>query len=138
MENRAQSATTPEVQPAVRSGMRRALERWTESDSERDAEQLQEASKQAGATPAALCGCGQKVSVSGRLVSVSYTPRCESPSLTAELFDGSDTITVVWLGRRRMGGIATGRTLTVVGRLAMWDGRKVMYNPNYEVEPYAS
>ena len=53
--------------------------------------------------------------------------------LEAELFDGSGSVTLVWLGRRRIPGIEPGRTLTARGRFAAFDGKRVIYNPWYEL-----
>ena len=55
-------------------------------------------------------------------------------TLEAELFDGSEGITLVWLGRRRIPGIEPGRTVRASGRIAVRDGRKVLYNPYYELQ----
>ena len=76
---------------------------------------------------------GKVVTVTGRLKSVVYTPRETVPTLEAELFDGSGSVTLVWLGRRRIPGIEPGRTLSAHGRFASFDGRQVIYNPRYEL-----
>ena len=47
---------------------------------------------------------GSEARVTGRLRSVTYTPRETVPTLAAELFDGSAAIELVWLGRRRIAG----------------------------------
>jgi len=120
------------------SGVRRLFRRLVASDSELDAEDLQRASARVGATPVYECQRGKLVAVSGRLTSVVYTPRTNVPTLEAELFDGSGTVTLVWLGRRRIAGIEPGRSLTAEGRLAVRDDRKVIYNPRYTLEPTAS
>jgi hypothetical protein len=117
--------------------MRRMFRRLVASDSELHAEELQEASARAGATPVVECPRGRKVTITGRLTSVVYTPRTNLPTLEAELFDGSGTVTLVWLGRRRIPGIEPGRSLTADGRLAVRDDRKVIYNPRYTLEPTA-
>ena len=77
---------------------------------------------------------GQLVSVTGRLRTVVYTPRTNLPTLEAELYDGSDLVTLVWLGRRHIAGIEPGRALTARGRIALREDRKVIYNPHYELE----
>jgi hypothetical protein len=43
-------------------------------------------------------------------------------------------VTLVFLGRRSIAGIEPGRQLTARGRIAIRDGRKVIYNPYYELE----
>ncbi len=116
------------------STLRRFLQRLTASEEELDAADLQRESTECGAVPADQCHRGQLVAVSGRLRTVAYTPRTNLPTLEADLYDGSDVVTLVWLGRRQIIGIEPGRQLTVRGRVALRDGRKVMYNPFYELE----
>jgi hypothetical protein len=53
--------------------------------------------------------------------------------LQAELFDGSASIDLVWLGRRRVAGIEPGRTIMARGRVGVHDGRLAIYNPWYEL-----
>ncbi len=117
-----------------RTGLRRFLDRLTATDSELDARQLQRESAKCGAVPAGQCMRGQVVSVSGRLRTVAYTPRTNLPTLEADLWDGSDVVTLIFLGRRSIAGIEPGRQLTARGRIAIRDDRKVIYNPHYELE----
>jgi len=116
------------------SGLRRFFERLTASEAELDAEELQRDVAKSGAVPAGDCRRGQLVSVSGRLKTVAYTPRTNLPTLEADLYDGSDVVTLVFLGRRSIAGIEPGRQLTARGRIAIRDDRKVIYNPFYELE----
>lgn len=119
------------------SGVRGLLRRMLASERELDAEDLQEASVRVGAEAVCDCPRGKLVTVSGRLTSVTYTPRTNTPTLEAELFDGTGTVTLVWLGRRRIAGIEPGRSLRADGRLAIRDERKVIFNPSYTLEPTA-
>jgi hypothetical protein len=116
------------------SRFRRFLRRLTASEAELDAEELQRSTAESGCTPVCDAKRGQLVSISGRLRTVVYTPRTNLPTLEAELWDGSDVLTLVWLGRRHIAGIEPGRQLAVRGRIAMRDDRKVIYNPYYELE----
>jgi hypothetical protein len=116
------------------SPLRRLLRRFMASDADLDAEQLQRDAARSGCTPVAEVQRGQLVSVTGRLRTVVYTPRTNLPTLEAELFDGSDLVTLVWLGRRHIAGIEPGRTMTARGRIAIREDRKVIYNPYYELE----
>jgi hypothetical protein len=117
------------------SPFRKFFRRLTASEAELDAEELQRSTTESGCTPACDVKRGQLVSVSGRLRTVVYTPRTNLPTLEADLYDGSDVVTLVWLGRRHIAGIEPGRQLTARGRLAIRDNRKVIYNPYYELEP---
>jgi hypothetical protein len=117
------------------SPLRKFLRRLVASEAELDAEELQRSATESGCTPACDVRRGEMVSVSGRLRTVVYTPRTNLPTLEADLYDGSDVVTLVWLGRRHIAGIEPGRALTARGRLAVRDGRKVIFNPYYELDP---
>jgi hypothetical protein len=117
-----------------RSSLRRFLQRLAATEDELDAELLQLESAKSGCVLAGQCRRGQLVAVSGRLRTVVYTPRTNLPTLEADLYDGSDTVTLVWLGRRHIAGIEPGRQVTARGRVAVRDDRKVIYNPYYELE----
>ncbi|MFC8848376.1 MULTISPECIES: OB-fold nucleic acid binding domain-containing protein [unclassified Micromonospora] len=118
-----------------RVSFRRLLHRLTASEAEIEAQELRRESAESGGVPARQCARGQVVSVNGRLRTVVYTPRTNLPTLEADLYDGSDVVTLVWLGRRHIAGIEPGRHLTARGRVAVRDDRKVIYNPYYELEP---
>ena len=53
--------------------------------------------------------------------------------LQAELGGGTDRITIIWLGRNRIAGIEPGRVLAVEGMVTQQGGRRIMYNPRYEL-----
>jgi hypothetical protein len=129
-EGDTQAMTTDERSSSVR----RFLKRLTASDAELEAEELQRDSELSGCILADKVKRGQLVSISGRLRTVVYTPRTNLPTLEADLYDGSDVVTLVWLGRRHIAGIEPGRQLTARGRIAIRDDRKVIYNPYYELE----
>ena len=93
----------------------RSLHRLTADDHSIDAEELRADAVSAGCEPVSSCRKGAVVTVTGRLKSVVYTPRETVPTLEAELFDGSGSVTLVWLGRRRIPGIEPGRTVTARG-----------------------
>lgn len=128
----SRSATDPALdQP---SPLKRLIRRLTASEAELDAEELQRGVAEAGCVPLRGTERGDLVSISGRLRTVVYMPRTNLPTLEAGLYDGSELVTLVWLGRRRIAGIEPGRQLTARGRIAMRDGRRVIYNPYYELE----
>lgn len=115
--------------------LRRYFRQLVASEAELDAEELQRDSAEGGCTLAGTVRRGQFVAVSGRLRTVAYTPRTNLPTLEADLYDGTDVVTLVWLGRRRIAGIEPGRVITARGRVAIREDRKVIYNPSYELEP---
>jgi hypothetical protein len=116
------------------SSIRRIFRRLTATEAELDAEELQRGAAASGCTLTRACSRGQMASVSGRLRTVVYTPRTNLPTLEADLYDGSDVVTLVFLGRRHIPGIEPGRQMTVKGRIAMRGDRKVIFNPQYELE----
>lgn len=75
----------------------------------------------------------ERVRLRGTLRTVTLSPRGGAPALEAELFDGTGTITVIWLGRRRIAGIGPGSSVQVEGRIGVQDKKRVMYNPRYEL-----
>ena len=121
------------TETSTRGWLARTLQRLTADDQAVDAEELRADSVSAGCEPLSDCRRGKVVTVTGRLKSVVYTPRETLPTLEAELFDGSGSVSLVWLGRRRIAGIEPGRTLTARGRFAAFDGKRVIYNPWYEL-----
>jgi hypothetical protein len=64
---------------------------------------------------------------------VELSPKDSAATLEAELFDGTDDVILIWVGRREIAGIEPGRKIKVRGRMAIRNGRKVLYNPHYEL-----
>lgn len=112
----------------------RMVRKLTSDVAELDAADLSATVDAEGAQRASECRAGQEVTVYGRLRSVELSPSHEVATLEAELFDGTDGVTLVWLGRRKIPGIEPGRTIKVHGRMAERDGHKVLYNPYYELQ----
>jgi hypothetical protein len=113
----------------------RLVRRLTASPQQLEAERLRTSAARAGCVLAADCARGQEATISGRLRTVVYTSRTNLPTLEAELYDGSGSVTLVWLGRRRIAGIEPGRELTVRGRVAIRDDRAIIFNPYYQLSP---
>jgi hypothetical protein len=107
------------------------LRRLARTRQDLDAEELRAGIHEHGATPVAGCVAGEPATVAGMLRSVTVRPRSGVPALEAELFDGTGTLTLVWLGRRRIAGVAPGRWLRAEGRLTVHDGRPAIFNPRY-------
>ncbi len=131
------SASTPSPVSRARaaSGLRGLWNKLTAPVEEQDAAGLLDTTAEMGAVPASQCCDRQRVTVHGSVRSVRMLPRAGSPSLEAELFDGSGTVLLVWLGRRRIHGIECGRTLSASGLVSINGDRRVMYNPRYELDP---
>jgi hypothetical protein len=117
-----------------KSRLRASISRWANQDRE-EARELRKDTQKAGLVSIAEAADRERVVVQGTLRTVTLRPRGGVPALEAELYDGSGSIHVVWLGRRRIGGITPGRALRVVGRIGVQDGQRVMYNPRYDLRP---
>ena len=119
----------------VQGRFRRAVARLTADDEQLASRELQHELEQAGETAVTACSLGEPVCVAGVLRSVTLRPRAGVPTLEAELYDGTGSITLIWLGRRRIGGIECGRSMVARGRMTKHDGRPTIYNAAYELKP---
>jgi hypothetical protein len=120
---------------AAEGYLRRLTRRLTEDPELRDVEQLSDEAVNTGAQRAIDCQRGQEVTMLGTLRSVEANAKGCAGGVRAELFDGTDTVVLVWLGQRRIPGIDSGRTLRVHGRLGrLENGTKAIYNPHYEIQ----
>ncbi|HZE17686.1 MAG TPA: OB-fold nucleic acid binding domain-containing protein [Mycobacterium sp.] len=115
--------------------LRRLTRRLTEDPEQRDVKELSDEAVNTGAQRAIDCERGQEVTMVGTLRSVEANGKGSPGGVRAELFDGTDTVTLLWLGQRRIPGIDSGRTLRVRGRLGkLANGTKAIYNPHYEIQ----
>lgn len=73
------------------------------------------------------------VTVSGEVRSVTLRPRDETPALDVELWDGSDSLHLIWLGRRRIAGIVPGIKIQATGRVTKQRKVTTIFNPAYEI-----
>lgn len=103
-----------------------------------EAEELRAESARRGTQ--ALCDCiaGEEVDACGLIRSITIRPQGSVPALQIELFDGTRSVDVIWLGRRRIAGIDPGRMLVVHGRLTCNTENPTIYNPRYELLPRTS
>ena len=113
--------------------LRRAFHRFAAQAEELDAEDLQRRADRVGAIAVASCGDRVPVTVFGTIRSLTIRPRAGTPALEAELYDGSGVVTLVWLGRRTIAGIEPGRQLRATGRITSNEGRRLIFNPRYEL-----
>ncbi len=113
------------------------LRSWARSRDEVEADELRREAEEHRSQPISSCQAGEVVAVSGTVRSLSLRPRGDLPAFEIELYDGSGTIKVIWIGRRQIRGIEAGRRLLVRGRLTCVTGGPTIYNPRYELKPVA-
>jgi hypothetical protein len=124
----------PEGEPTREQGrLRRAVSRLASEADVLEARDLQRAAASHGATAVTDCQNRKQVVVMGTVRSLTLRPRAGVPTLEVDLYDGSGTVTLVWLGRRELAGIMPGRRLRATGRITTSGGRRVIFNPRYEL-----
>ncbi|WP_441925709.1 OB-fold nucleic acid binding domain-containing protein [Marmoricola sp. RAF53] len=112
--------------------LRSGIQQWA-SHARAEAMDLQRDVAKAGCLPIQDAPDRELVTVQGTLKTVTLRPRGGVPALEAELYDGTGTITVLWLGRRRIAGIFPGRSIRVTGRIGVHGGVRTIYNPRYDL-----
>jgi hypothetical protein len=120
--------------PEHKSRLLASLSRWASQD-HAEAHELRQDARKAGLLTIAEAPDRERVVVQGTLKTVTLRPRGGVPALEAELYDGTGSISLVWLGRRRIGGISPGRGIRVEGRIGVQDNARVMFNPRYDLRP---
>ncbi|MCR1781514.1 OB-fold nucleic acid binding domain-containing protein [Nocardioides carbamazepini] len=116
----------------TKSRLRRTISKWANPD-EAEARDLRKTFSGDGVICIGDAPDREPVRLRGTLRTVTLRPRGGVPALEAELYDGTGTVTVIWLGRRRIAGIGPGRALEVQGRVSIQDGHRTLYNPRYEL-----
>ncbi|WP_426977145.1 hypothetical protein ACQCSU_20410 [Pseudarthrobacter sp. O4] len=83
----------------------------------------------------------------GFIEAVTYAPASQVAAFTAIVADhdappakskstrkgAPARLRVIWLGRRRISGVAAGTELRLEGMVTMRDGMPTMFNPRYEI-----
>jgi RecG-like helicase len=117
----------------AQGGLRGMFRRMVASESALEDQDLQEQTRKEGATAVTACRVGSEVCVAGTVRAVRLAPLAGAPTFEVDLYDGSGTVRVVFLGRRTVRGFSAGRDLVVHGRLTRRDGRFTIFNPRYEL-----
>lgn len=107
--------------------------RLTEPLDDLDAVDLAKSVRSTGCARIADINRGDRVTLTGRIRTVSSGGGADCLGVIAEVFDGSGAVDVCWQGRRSIPGIDTGRFLSITGRVGHRDGRNFMFNPRYEL-----
>jgi RecG-like helicase len=111
----------------------RLTHRLTTSSHDFEAAELLRESDDLGVTRIGDAPQRTLVTVCGEVRSVTLRPREEIPALDVELWDGSDSLHLIWLGRRRIAGIVPGIKIRATGRIAKQNKHATIFNPAYEI-----
>ena len=113
-----------------KSKLRRSISNWANAE-DQHARELRETTRKGSCDLISECPDRRPVRLRGTLRTVTLRPRGGVPALEAELFDGSDSLSLVWLGRREIAGISPGSSVEVEGRIGTNGTERVIYNPRY-------
>lgn len=114
-----------------RGGRRGLLSRWFGRD--RDDDQDEARDRDDGPVPIAAAPIRKRLTVQGQVKALAANLGPGQHWLEADLADGTGTVTIIWMGRRRIAGVTPGRALRVTGLIGEHRGRRVMFNPRYEL-----
>lgn len=113
-----------------------------QSQDEAEAEELRSrfgpSAQASGTIPVSSCVPGDLVCVKGTVRCVTMRPAGRAPGTDIEIYDGTGSVHVVWMGRRRIPGIVVGREIVVHGRMTCTTENPTIFNPRYELAPLAS
>jgi hypothetical protein len=77
----------------------------------------------------------QRVVVAGEVTRMVARPSSGLPSLAVTVADDTGSVTVVWSGRRAVGGVSLGRKLEIDGVAVRRGDRLEFTNPAYTLLP---
>ena len=117
-----------------KSKLRRTISKWANAD-EQHARELRATTRAGRCDLISQCADRTPVRLRGTLKTVTLRPRGGVPALEAELFDGSGSLVLVWLGRREIAAITPGRPIEVEGRIGRHGSDRIIYNPRYQLLP---
>lgn len=112
---------------------RRLVDRVTRTTEDLHSDSLRQASTEQGAVHIRDLVPRSRATVVGEVRSVTLRPRADVPALVIELWDGSDALHLIWLGRRRIPGVVPGIRLQATGRVSRHRNATTIYNPAYEI-----
>jgi hypothetical protein len=126
---------SPQESARGRSALARLGDRLTKTVGEMEADELREDASRQGGTPITALVDREVASVCGSVRAVTLPPKKNVPALVVDLYDGSKSLHLVWLGRRTIGGIEPGTFLKARGRVTFVKGVPTIFNPAYEIVP---
>lgn len=114
-------------------GLRARIAQLIRTTDQHDADELRADTTRLGARCIADLELREIATVSGVLRSTTLAPLGHTPSLTAEMYDGTQKLHLVWLGRRTIRGVRPGTYVRATGRVCDRAGVRTIYNPSYEI-----
>lgn len=89
----------------------------------------------AGVEQIAICRPRSRAKVCGIVQSIKVLPREATTTLEVQIYDGTDEITGIWYGRRKIPGIELGKCLVLEGTIGKIRGSTALQiiNPAYEL-----
>lgn len=111
--------------------LRKFVDRLTKPVEELDRQELATWCTGMQSTPIADATPRRPVRVAGEVRSVRIVPRAGADAIEAMVSDGHDSVTAVFLGRRKILGISPGRRIVLEGVLTLDGRQRQLYNPIY-------
>ena len=111
---------------------RKAVHRLTTPTEQLDREALADFCSTRGFAPISTIEPRSRVATGGEVRSVRIVPRAGAPALEVTFSDGKASATAVFLGRRKIAGLAPGKRIAMSGMVARDGKRLLIYNPEYE------
>lgn len=115
--------------------LKKFLNRLTTPVQELDRAALVEWSEESQAVSIDRISMRKHVFVAGEISSVRLVPRANSAALEVTVKDGRGTVTAIFLGRRTIPGLTTGRRLMLEGVPFRQNARVIFMNPVYRIIP---
>jgi hypothetical protein len=116
-------------------GLKDVVRRMTSSVEQIDDTRLQNRFAALGLSPMSEARARVVTRVGGEVKRLRIVPRAGNPSLEVLLDDGTGSISIVFTGRRSLGGVHPGRGLVVEGVAHLERGNLVFLNPAYTLMP---
>lgn len=86
-------------------------------------------------TPIGSVRWRDRVAVTGQVRSIRVRPWGDAPTMECRLVDETGAISIVFLGRRKVGGIRLGTRMTAEGMAGAHQRRLAILNPTYVLHP---
>ena len=107
------------------------VKRLTAPVEQLDREQLATFCDRLGVGPMDEVVARSDIRVGGEIRSVRLVPRAGAPAVEVTITDGRGSVTAVFLGRRKIAGIAPGRKMVIEGVAGRSGQRFLVFNPLY-------